>query len=215
MSQPYDIDTFSQYVTDDFNWRVKEISDLKEVIIRSGNFYSLVARKATLTLIYAHWEGHVHCVTEAYLKFVARRKFKFSSLASSFQAVQLTTAVREWQNQRDSIALRLKIVNTVRSFDSEQFRGVPTGAASTAGNLNFDRFLHICQILAIDPERIVPDRDYLDDEIVGTRNRIAHGGSMVVTEEKIQRVAAFVLDTMRLFRTEVENSIALKRYERA
>ncbi|MGA3309126.1 MAG: MAE_28990/MAE_18760 family HEPN-like nuclease [Xanthobacteraceae bacterium] len=215
MSQPYDIDSFSQYVTDDFTWRVREISDLKEVILLSGSSYSLVARKAALTLIYAHWEGHVHFVTEAYLKYIAKRKFKFSKLIPSFQAVQLTNNIREWQSQKDSIALRLKIVNAVRALDIEQFRGMPSGAVATAGNLNFDRFLNICQIMMLDADRIVSDREFLDEEVVGSRNRIAHGASAIVTDEKIQRVASFVLEIMRLFRTEVENSVVLKRYERA
>ena len=215
MSQPYDIDTFSQYVTDDFNWRVKEISDLKEVVLRSGDIYSLVARKAALTLVYAHWEGHVHVVTEAYLKYIAKRKFKFSKLIPSFQAVHLTSQIKEWQAQKDTIALRLKIVNAVRALDIEQFRGMPLGAVSTGGNLNFERFLNICQIMALDAEKIVPNHQFLDEELLGTRNRIAHGGSMIVTEDKLQSVATFVLDIMRRFRTEVENSVALKSYERA
>jgi len=215
MSQPYDIDSFSQYVTDDFNWRVKEISDLKEIIQLSGSSYSPVARKAAFTLIYAHWEGHVHFVAEAYLKYIARRKFRFSKMIPSFQAVQLTSKIKEWQSQRDSVLLRLKIVDTVRALEVQQFRDVPSGAVSTAENLNFDRFLNICQIMLLDANKIVDDSEYLDDEVVGARNRIAHGGSIIVTEEKLQKVATYVIDIMRLFRTEVENSVARKAYERA
>jgi hypothetical protein len=92
---------------------------------------------------------------------------------------------------------------------------MPSGAVATAGNLNFDRFLNICQIMMLDADRIVSDREFLDEEVVGSRNRIAHGASAIVTDEKIQRVASFVLEIMRLFRTEVENSVVLKRYERA
>ncbi len=149
------------------------------------------------------------------MKYVAKRKFKFSRLMPSLQAVQLTSNIKEWQSQRDTIALRLKIVNTVRALDIEQFRGVPSGAVATAGNLNFERFLNICQIMMLDAERIVRDREFLDEEVVGARNKIAHGASAIVTEETLNRVATFVLEIMRLFRTEVENSVVLKRYERA
>src|SRR5262245_37904854 len=139
MSPPFDATTFSQHVTDDFNWRVKEISDLKQIITLSGSSYSLVARKAALALIYAHWEGHVRFVTEAYLKYIAQRKPKFSKLVSAFQAVQLTQHIREWQAQRDTIALRLKIIETVRDLDGAHFRSVPDRAVATGGNLNYDR----------------------------------------------------------------------------
>lgn len=215
MSRSYDVETFSQAVTDDFNWRVKEISDVKEVVILSAPHYSEVARKAALALTYAHWEGHVHLVAEAYLKYIALRKRTFASLVPSFQAVHITSKIKEWQNQKDSIALRLKIIDAVHTLDSQQFRGVPSGAVNTAGNLNFDRFVGICQVMSLDAGTIVSDPDYLDEAIVGARNRIAHGASITVTDEALQRATQFVLGIMRSFRTEVENSVVLKRYERA
>jgi hypothetical protein len=214
MSQSHDIDSFSRYVTDDFTWRVKEISDLKEIIYRSGTAYSIVAHKAALALVYAHWEGYVHCVTDAYLKYIAKRKYKYIELVPSFQAVGLTSNIKEWQSQRDSIALRLKIVNSVRALDTEQFKGVPRGAVSTGGNLNFDRFKNICEVMMLDPSGIIADKQFLDEQVVGARNRIAHGGSVIVAPEQLQKVIDFVLNVMRSFRTEVENSVVLKRYER-
>ena len=52
---------------EDFTWRVKELSDLKQVIRLSGNPYAAVARKAALALVYAHWEGYVVFVAAAYI----------------------------------------------------------------------------------------------------------------------------------------------------
>lgn len=215
MSHAYDAETFTGVVTDDFNWRVKEISDVREIVSLSGPLYSDVARKAALALTYAHWEGHVHLVAEAYLKYVALRKRPFAALTPSFQAVYISSKIKEWQNQKDSIALRLKIVDTVRTLDAKQFRGVPPGSVNTAGNLNFDRFNHICQVMTLDAGAIVGDRDYLDEGIVGARNRIAHGASITVSDAELLRATQFVLAIMRSFRTEVENSIVLKKYERA
>ena len=51
----------------DFTWRVKELSDLKQVIRLSGNSYAAVARKAALALVYAHWEGYVVFAAAAYI----------------------------------------------------------------------------------------------------------------------------------------------------
>jgi hypothetical protein len=63
----FDPDSFTIVVTEDFTWRVKELSDLKQVIRLSGNSYAPVARKAALALVYAHWEGYVVFVAAAYL----------------------------------------------------------------------------------------------------------------------------------------------------
>ncbi|MTV16623.1 MULTISPECIES: MAE_28990/MAE_18760 family HEPN-like nuclease [Bradyrhizobium] len=182
----------------------KEIEDL----------YSPVARKAALALLYAHWEGHVLFVAETYLRFIAKKKQKFSQLMPSLQAVKLASFIQGWQTQRDSILLRLKIVDTIRDMEVEQFRTVPPSAISTGGNLNSDRFENICQILMLDHDKIVPDRDYLDESIVGARNRIAHGDYFTVSDDYLIRAIDYVLEIMRQFRTEVENSVATKKYLR-
>ena len=67
----------------------------------------------------------------------------------------------------------------------------------------------------LDPESIVKDANFLNTEVVGLRNHIAHGSSVLITPDRLQRVIDFVLDAMRSFRNEVDNSVALKKYERA
>jgi HEPN superfamily protein len=215
MSAPVDSGAFSLRVTEDYTWRIREISDLKVIIRYSGDLYSPVARKAALALLYAHWEGHVLFVAEAYLRFIARKKQRFSQLMPSLQAVKLASLIQGWQSQRDSILLRLKIVDTIRSMDVEQFRTVPLNAINTGGNLNSHRFENICQTLMLDIEKIIPDRDYLDESIVGARNRIAHGDYFTVSDDQMVKAIEYVLEIMRQFRTEVENSVALKKYLRS
>lgn len=210
----YDPSGFAIIVTEDYTWRVREISDLKQIIRLSGDSYSPVARKAALTLVYAHWEGHVHFVANAYLTYIARRRLQISALAPAFQAVYLGAYISEWQNQRDSIGLRLKIVETIRETERGKFKKIPKGAVNTGGNLNFTRFSDICQILTLDPKRIIQDEEFLDNELVGARNRIAHGDEIVVSAERLDKVSTFVLEIMRLFRTDVENSIISRSFSR-
>jgi hypothetical protein len=214
MSAPVDVGAFSLRVTEDYTWRIREISDLKVIIRYSGDLYSPVARKAALALLYAHWEGHVLFVADTYLKFLARKKHKFSQLMPSLQAVKLGSFVQGWQTQKDSILLRLKIVDTIRDMDAEQFKSVPPNAINTGGNLNSTRFENICHVLALDADKIVQDRDYLDEAIVGCRNRIAHGDYISISDDQLSRAVDYVLEIMRQFRTEVENNVALKKYVR-
>jgi hypothetical protein len=93
MSVPVDAGAFSLKVIEDYNWRIKEITDLRVIIRYSGDLYSAVARKAALALLYAHWEGHVLFVAETYLKYIARKKQKFSRLMPSLQAAKLSSFI--------------------------------------------------------------------------------------------------------------------------
>jgi len=69
--------------------------------------------------------------------------------------------------------------------------------------------------LTLDPDKIIPDRSYLDESIVGARNRIAHGDYFTISDDQLVRAIQYVLEIMRQFRTEVENSVALQKYLRA
>lgn len=111
----YDASGFTLQVTQDYTWRVREISDLKQVIRLSGESYASVARKAALALVYAHWEGYVLFVATSYLSYVAMRKSKFSALMPSLQAVRLTAHIQQWQSRRDTIGLRLDIIETIKN----------------------------------------------------------------------------------------------------
>jgi hypothetical protein len=210
--KPFDPDSFTLVVTEDFTWRVKELSDLKQVIRLSGPSYAPVARKAGLALVYAHWEGYVVFVAGAYLTYIARRKRTLSTLMPSLHAVCLTGHIQEWQRQRDTIGLRLKMIETFRSMQEQQFKKVPSGSINAGGNLNFERFSDICRVMMIDAATIIADQEYLDSEIVGVRNRIAHGGSIVVSDERLTKASDFVLSSMRSFRTDIEKCVVDKSF---
>jgi len=208
----FDPDSFTVLVTEDFTWRVRELSDLKQVIRLSGNSYAPVARKAGLALIYAHWEGYVVFVAAAYLTYIAKRKPVLARLMPSLHAVSLTGHIQEWQRQRDSIGLRLKMVEIFRSMEAQQFKKVPHGAINAGGNLNFERFSDICRVMMIDAATIITDKEYLDNEIVGVRNRIAHGGNIIVDDDRLSKASDFVLSSMRTFRTDIENCVLSRTF---
>jgi HEPN superfamily protein len=208
----FDPDSFTMVVTEDFTWRVKELSDLKQVIRLSGTSYAPVARKAALALVYAHWEGYVVFVAGAYLTYIAKRKRVLSTLMPSLHAVSLTSHIQEWQKQKDTIGLRLKMIETFRSMQGQQFKKVPNGSINAGGNLNFERFADICKVMMVDAATIITDQDYLDSEIVGVRNRIAHGGNIVVSDERLAKASDFVLSSMRSFRTDIEKCVLSRTF---
>jgi hypothetical protein len=67
----------------------------------------------------------------------------------------------------------------------------------------------------IDATKIVLDREFLDNEVVGVRNRIAHGDFIVISNERLLKVSDYVLDLMRTFRTDIENCVIAKKYSKA
>lgn len=97
-------------------------------------------------------------------------------------------------------------------MERDQFKKVPDDAVNTGGNLNFDRFSDLCKVMMIDATKIVSDQEYLDNEIVGARNRIAHGDYVVITDDRLLKASNFVLDLMRAFRSDIENCVIARKF---
>lgn len=203
--------TFSSYVTEDFNWRLKEISDLRKLAITAGAGYEVALRKAGIALLYAHWEGYIKFVGEAYIKYVAMRKFRLTLLSDEFFAVEISGILRKYEGSY-GISSKLALVADWRSLEVSQFKNFREKGISTGGNLNYERFSEICRLLKIDPNKVVSDPDYLDRSVLGVRNKIAHGESITVTEDEFIAASDFVIESMRGFRTETEYCVVNKRY---
>jgi hypothetical protein len=129
------------------------------------------------------------------------------SSPTSASAPRWASHIQEWQKQKDTIGLRLKMIEIFRSMQGQQFKKVPFGAINAGGNLNFERFADICKVMMVDAATIIADQEYLDNEIVGVRNRIAHGANIVISDERLARATDFVLSSMRLFRTDIETCV--------
>jgi MAE_28990/MAE_18760-like HEPN len=80
MSRPYSEADFSEQITQDRAWRLREISDLKAAIVKADERLRRVLLRALVTVCYAHWEGYVRFAARKYLEYVALRRFLYSDL---------------------------------------------------------------------------------------------------------------------------------------
>jgi hypothetical protein len=204
--------TFSTYLTDDFNWRLKEITDLRKIAASVGDGYEVAARKAGIALLYAHWEGYIKFVGEAYVKYVAVRKLKIDLLVDEFLAVEISGILKAYSTTGGGLSSRLDLINEWRNIEQGRFRRFREKGVAIGGNLNYQRFSEICKLIRIDPKSVIKDDEYLDRNLLGVRNKIAHGESITVTALEFRDVSNFVIESMRNFRTETEYCVIKKYY---
>ena len=207
-------ETFSDYITQDFIWRLKEISDLRKIATSNKEGYEVAARKAGIALLYAHWEGYVKFVGEAYVKYVSVRKIRIDYLVDEFFAAEIDGLLRNYVSTPKDLRSRLALVDGWKKIEKERFLGHKEGGIVTGGNLNFHRFSEICRLIRIDPASVIKDSDYLDKNILGVRNKVAHGASITVTEGEFNSASEFVIESMRKFRNQTESCVFKKSYLR-
>lgn len=214
MSKFVSADTFSAYLTEDFNWRLKEITDLRKIATSVANGYEVAVRKAGIALLYAHWEGYVKFVGEAYIKYVAVRKITIESLTEEFFAMEISGPLKNYVGGPGDMSSRLSLIDEWRRMEKSQFKRIKDRGVSTGGNLNYQRFSEVCILFNIDPKKVIGNEEFLDKNILGVRNKIAHGESITVTEAEFLAASKFVIDAMRNFRTEAEFRVISKQYMR-
>lgn len=215
MSKPSNALEFSTYLEANFNWRIKEISDLKKAINEASLAYRPVLRKAAIPIIYAHWEGHARFVVEAYLKYVAKRKIQLKNLSLHMRGIALHEFFNKNFGSIPNYDKRAEILTEIGEISEKQFRTFPDDCVNTGSNLNFDRTAQIARMLGLDFPFEPFDIDTLDRKLLETRNVIAHSAVKIVDEDDLERLFAAVISMMRAFRDAVANLVVEEKFKRS
>lgn len=200
-----------EYLDNEFAWRLREIDLLKTVVRRatSGNRRTLI--RASIPLFYAHWEGFVKAGAEALLCFVSLSGKTYRELAPCFAVHGLTSEISGLVESKKE-HLRVTAMEFVMSKMDERASFGWRGRVSSGGNLNYERFQSIAAAVGIDITRYETRRNFVNESLVKRRNEIAHGALGDLTLKGFTDVANEVLVLLRWFKTDLENSIALKAY---
>ena len=131
MSKPYSDADFSDQITEDRSWRLKEISDLKTAVIRADVNLSRVLLRALVTICYAHWEGYVRFAARKYLEHVALRKFQYKELDRQFLRNYFLPRLAALSTSKTSMAERCALVDEVLNSSDRRFSRVNENLIST------------------------------------------------------------------------------------
>lgn len=199
------------FLADQLSWRRKELHDLKSVIIekkKSKELKPLV--KSAIVLAYSHWEGYVKDISNAYLSYISFREIPKNEVAENF----LTLVV---QNNLKNKKFEECILEISILFDETNKKCViPTeNIINTDSNLNFEVLNKIMSLIGLDHSFFVTKQQFLDKNLLGCRNAIAHGENRDVNADDYNEIFSFVLESMTQYKTLIENALSLKTYLKA
>jgi len=215
MSKPYSEADFSKQITEDRSWRLKEISDLKNAIIRADENLRRVLLRALITICYAHWDGYVRFAARKYLEHVALRKFQYGELDRQFLRNYFLPRLAALSNSRTSIAERCALVDEILGSCNRRFSRVNEDLVNTRANLNFDMFTDICLVCGVPTEPFVDKATFIDILLLKRRNAIAHGEDTFVAMGDLDGLTNETVAIVRAFGDALENHVYLKDYKAA
>ena len=215
MTKPFTEADFSAQITEDRNWRIKEISDLKAAITRGDNHLQRVLLRALVTICYAHWEGYVRFSARKYLEHVALRRFKFGELDRQFFRNYFLPRLGALSNSKSGIAERCALVDEILNSSDHRFSRINEDLVNTKANLNFDVFSDICLVCGVPAEPFAQSSTFIDLVLLKRRNAIAHGEDTLVALQDLDQIVNDTIGLMRAFGDALENHVVLKTYKAA
>jgi len=195
------------------SWRSKEIYELTSAVKRAEGRNANVHVRCGIALLYAHWEGFIKDTANSYVNYLSYRADASSSLIPSLVALSLRAKFSEASASSRSKVVVPMVRYLIESLDSPvdlpRSRGI-----STESNLSSAVFENIAGWIGLDTEGYSARYPIIDDVLLPSRNGIAHGEHLVVSKERYLSLVEEVTFLMRMFKTDVENSVAQKSFLR-
>jgi hypothetical protein len=212
MAQLRTAEEFTAFVTSDLTWRIREISDIRSTATAAVGGLSRAILRASVPLMYAHWEGHVSVVSRAYMDFLATRRLPYASLKQGFRLNAFFATIRRMRQTQLSYMDQIAFLKSVLNSGDSQLRGVDEDVLHTRSNLDSEVLQDLCCFLSLDVDQFTADFDFLDKILLNRRNNIAHGQFIEIDINMLRDMSDRVIEMMRKFNNLVDNEVNLQGY---
>ncbi|MFD5744799.1 MAE_28990/MAE_18760 family HEPN-like nuclease [Streptomyces massasporeus] len=200
------------FISADLSWRKKELSVFKGQVEKAESGIRPALLRASIALLYAHWEGFVKNCAHAYLCYLASLKLSYLQLRPELAALAMRARLEEFETTNRSL-IHATLVRDIRENASSRAK-IPTSrdAVRTFSNLNYDRLCDILCSVGCDFSRYTPYQDLIDEQLLAARNRIAHGEEDYIRLTDWDDVRVEIIRMMDDISTQVLNSATQKGY---
>lgn len=184
------IEELERKLARDLAWRKMEIASLR-ADARSSMDTRYYFFRAALVMLSAHWEGFLKSSLRAYGEFVFAQRLRAKELATEFVALAFFNDVKraaecDFPGSRDH---HLRLAEGIIRRSAEEFSEF-SYSFETGGNPGTDTLRKLMLSVGFDPHlemgsaEWAAHRVYIDEQIVGDRNRVAHGEGLRITQDQ-------------------------------
>lgn len=211
MKKPRSISQLQECLDDEFAWRRVEIHEIKREIKSSKDIRKKTLLRAAVPLVYAHWEGFIKAATSAYVSYITSTGRQFGELKPCFLGIPSKNEIALIQESKKPFSISSAVQSILRKqkekaiidFDS-YFKKI--------GNINHELFIELLKSLDLYSSKYDSLQDLIDEGLLATRNRIAHGDYLLIDEIAFEQLTNEVVLLLRDVKTDIENCASLASY---
>jgi hypothetical protein len=206
------LDALDDRIREDFTWRRHEIQFFDQQLKSVNSIAERSLLRASVALLYAHWEGFVKNACHFYLCYVASLRIETQRLSPELAALSLRSILNKTIDTQ-SAALHIEMVVEFRESISAR-ANIPTtrDAVQTKSNLSFPVLKNILLSIGIDSTLYEHASDLINQQLVDSRNKIAHGQNDYIQRSEWEDLRTEVMTIMESIGDEIVNNAAQKKY---
>lgn len=197
----------------DLVWRKREITSLKFLLSRTRKGDEEVLLRAAITLMYAHWEGHIKFCSHAYISYLNQLGLSCEVLSDSFVQMNLG-ATFEAGDLVHNYKVQKKLHDYFCKPSAYTFKVNEQKAISTKSNLNYEILESILSKLGLSAEGFKLKENFIDATLLDYRNAIVHGEKRSLEDIKsaYMSIEEHVLEMIESFHEMIKTSASNQEY---
>lgn len=207
------ITDLQERLDEDLSWRRRELSDIKKLIRTSEGSRQTALLRSSVPLLYAHWEGFIKNASIHYASFLSRQGLRYRDMKECFMGLPAKGALDVLVQAKKPYAFADAVASIFRKT-GEAVDLRLSDYIGNVGNLNHDLFVGIAKSLDLHDAAFEAFRNLIDERLLKSRNKIAHGEHVMVDAEGFPVLADEVLQIMQNYKTAIENAASTKSYIR-
>ena len=197
-----------QEIDSEMSWRRIEIHHLKSLLkIKKNSKEKDVLAKSVILISYSHWEGFVKSISMYYLSYIAFLALPKDKMSTNLIASCL---IRIGENQ--NMATKIKELHKALTDNTYKLAFNIDKLVDAESNLNSVVLDKILVNIGASTSTFETKSIFIDSILLKNRNDFAHGDRARADFDTAIDIADTVLTLMELYKTEIENMIALKSY---
>lgn len=206
-------------INNDLSWRRQEFTEFNFLLQDDelSPYRKEVMLKASIALLYSHWEGHIKFSARKYIEYISEQKLPVGDLTENFKQIFLPAYFCNHTLNLKNIKSQQMLHDFFQENES-LFKVDSEKTILTKSNLNSDLATEILMQLGFDNTLFDSNKTFIDEQLLASRNAISHGDKTSISKHNLNniydQIKIYLLQMLESFDEQILDSASNKLYLR-
>lgn len=198
----------------EYSWRRSEFHFIKSLVDRAKGRDEVTAIRAAVPLLYAHWEGCIKRSSCHYADYLSAQRLTYSQVKISFAGLRAHAKVAAMADIKKQVFAPSALLEDIRGIDVERISIDLWPHISEVGNLTFNIFSQVANVLSLETSYYTSYKALIDDSLLYHRNKIAHGEKLDLDADRYTELHREIITLIEQFKSDIEVAAINRTYMR-